>query len=533
MSTTAFPAWCRLGASALALCLFSISPLRAAEEDDAPAKEAIAGPALAQAPGLSSEKPASQVESSVVKVFATQRLPDFLKPWGKQQPREVTGSGVVIDGKRILTNAHVVQYSSQIQVQANQSGNKISAKVVAIDPGVDLALLTLEDESFFDTQKPLPFGAPMPSVKDSVMVYGFPTGGSSLSITKGIVSRIEFAQINYGTAALRVQIDAAINPGNSGGPAVVDDKLIGVAFSKLAGNTQNIGYIIPCDEIQLFLKNVDAGKPLEKGSIHDESQTLSNQALRDYLKLPKNVEGVLINRIDSNAADYPLKKWDVVTRIGSTPIDNEGKVKIGDSLRLDYRYLIQKEAREGKVALTVLRAGKELVLSVPLEYRRPRLIPFLSGDYPDYFIYGPVVFSAVSEEFLSVITAGNASLAYAALSSTNSPLLLRRGERPTPELQEIVVVPAPFFPHKLTKGYARPTMRVVSTIDDIPVRSLRHLVELLRDAKGDYVKIEFAGRNSEALLFPRKETAAATEEILTDNGIRSQGSPDLLKVWGK
>lgn len=518
----------RLGAAALVLSLSAATPIRATDEG-------VSGTPVPEPPSAqgSTEKPSSQVESSVVKVFATQRMPDFFKPWTKMQPREITGSGAVIEGRRILTNAHVVQYASEIQVQANQSGNKVSAKLVAIDMGVDLALLKLEDESFFEAQKPLAFGGEMPSIKDSVMVYGFPTGGSSLSITKGIVSRIEFVPINYGTSALRVQIDAAINPGNSGGPAIVDEKMVGLAFSKL-GNAQNIGYIVPCDEIRLFLKNVDEGSPLGKGAFHDEFQHLSNQALRDYLKLDKSVEGVLVNRIDSSAGDYPLKRWDVITRIGSTPIDNEGKIRLGESLRLDFRYLVQKEAKDGKIALTVIREGREVLLSVPLETERPRLIPFLRGRYPEYFIFGPVVFSAASEEFVSLITGGNSSnLAYSALSAMGNPLLLRRGERPSADLEELVVVPAPFFPHRLTKGYGKPMMRVVYSLNDVPVRSLSHLVRLLRDAKGDYVKIEFAGRSAETLLFPRKNAFSATEEILNDNGIRSQGSPALMKLWEK
>src|SRR5580658_855854 len=67
------------------------------------------------------------VANAVVKVFSTKRYPDVVRPWSKQQPQEVTGSGVVIEGKRILTNAHVVLYASQVQIQANQAGDKISA----------------------------------------------------------------------------------------------------------------------------------------------------------------------------------------------------------------------------------------------------------------------------------------------------------------------------------------------------------------------------------------------------------------------
>ena len=73
---------------------------------------------------------------------------------------------MVIEGKRILTNAHVVNYASQVQIQANQAGDKISATVEAIAPGIDLAVLKLDDESFFDTHPPLARAKTLPGIKD-------------------------------------------------------------------------------------------------------------------------------------------------------------------------------------------------------------------------------------------------------------------------------------------------------------------------------------------------------------------------------
>jgi len=140
---------------------------------------------------------------------------------------------VVIEGRRILTNAHVVDYASQVQIQANQAGDKISATVEAIAPGIDLAVLKLDDEKFFDTHPPLARAKTLPGIKDTVLTYGFPEGGNSLSITKGIVSRVEFTPYNFPVSGLRIQIDAAINPGNSGGPAAVGDRMIGLTFSRL------------------------------------------------------------------------------------------------------------------------------------------------------------------------------------------------------------------------------------------------------------------------------------------------------------
>ena len=160
------------------------------------------------------------VATSVVRIYSTVRYPSPYKPWAKEPPQEISGSGVVIEGKRILTCAHVVLYGGRIEVQGNESADRLSAKVEAIAPGIDLALMKLEDETFFDSHPALPREQELPDIRDAVLAYGYPTGGSSLSITKGIVSRIEFAAYNYPATGLRIQIDAAINHGNSGGPAV-------------------------------------------------------------------------------------------------------------------------------------------------------------------------------------------------------------------------------------------------------------------------------------------------------------------------
>ena len=359
------------------------------------------GAALAAQHAADTAQPPS-LENSVVKIFSTMRYPDPFKPWTKQAPSEVTASGVVIEGKRILTNAHVVLYASQVQVQANEAGDKISATVVAIAPGIDLAVLQLDDPSFFDTHPPVARASKLPQIKDAVLAYGYPTGGSSLSITKGIVSRIEFVSYNYPVSGLRIQIDAAINPGNSGGPAIAGDKMIGLAFSRLGGDTQNIGYIIPNEEIDLFLKDIADGRYDGKPAMYDELQTLENPALRDYLKLDKSVEGMIVHRPDKTDAAYPLKEWDVITHIGDTPIDNQGMVKIDKDLRVNFPYLIQK-AEQGRQAAAHRGARRQAAAKSSCRCRPigPTLVPDLHGDYPSYFVYGPIVFSRATRQFLS------------------------------------------------------------------------------------------------------------------------------------
>jgi S1-C subfamily serine protease len=466
-----------------------------------------------------------------VKIFSTVRYPDVYHPWTKSSPSSITGSGVVIEGKRILSNAHVVEYASQVQVQANQSGDKVSATVEAIAPGIDLAVLKLDDETFFDSHPALPRAKMLPEIKDAAMVYGYPEGGTSLSITKGIVSRIEFSAYNFPVAGLRIQIDAAINPGNSGGPAIVGDKMIGLAFSRLT-EADNIGYIIPSEEIDLFLKDIADGHYDGKPDLFDDFQTLENPALRSFLKLDKSVQGMVVHKPDSNDPAYPLKQWDVITKIGDTSVDDQGMIKIGPNLRVQFRYLVQKLAKSGKVTLTVVRNGKEMPVEVAVSPKHPMVIPDLANGYPSYFVCGPIVFSAATEQFTRAFLGGSRAARWVSwLSFMGSPLLARASGKPAFDGEELVIVPSPFFPHKLVRGYSEPSYQVVKEINNVRVKNLAHLVQILRDSKDEFITIEFDNRFGETLVFPRAEMLAATDDILTDNGIRSQGSPDMMAIW--
>jgi S1-C subfamily serine protease len=488
-------------------------------------------PARVQAPAQSQAQAQAQapdVANAVVKVFSTMRYPDVVRPWSKQQPSEVSGSGVVIDGKRILTNAHVVLYASQVQVQANQAGDKISATVEAIAPGIDLAVLKLEDESFFDSHAPIKRAQEVPEIKDAVLAYGFPTGGTSLSITKGIVSRIEFTPYGLSVSGLRIQIDAAINPGNSGGPAVAGVKMIGLAFSAL-NNAQNIGYIIPNEEIDLFLQAIAAGHYDGKPALYDELQTLENPALRSFLKLDNSIHGIVVRRPYPGEGANPLKEWDVITQIADAPVDDQGMIHIQGDLRVSFRYLVQKVAKNGTVPLIIVRAGQPLKVAPRIASGRPNLIPELKGDYPPYFIYGPVVFSKATAQFINAVSQNGDMVRV--LSAIGSPLITLRGDMPSAEREELVVISSPFFPNKLSRGYANPFSTVVYSLNGTRVRSLKHLVALLRDLKDEFVVIRCEHRGGETLVFPRKEMVAATEDILNDNGVRAQGSPELLAVW--
>lgn len=475
---------------------------------------------------------ADDVRPAVVKIFTTMRPPDPVRPWLKQPPREATGSGMVFQGNRILTNAHVVQYASQVQIQPYQSSNKLRARVLAVAHAMDVAVLTVDDPTFWNNRKPLELAEKLPALQDTVSVYGYPTGGTDLSITKGIVSRIEFEAYNYMTRGLRIQVDAAINPGNSGGPALVDGSVIGLAFSKLGG-ADNIGYIIPAEEIRLVLEDVEDGRYDGKPALLDEFVTLENDALRAKLKLSSDLTGLRVQIPGSTEEDYPLKVDDIVTHIGPHPIDNSGRVRLDDDRLIGFNYLVQKLARNGLLPLTIHRAGQTLEVQVPVGPERDQwLIPFLKGGYPSYFIYGPLVFSEATDDYMFI--ASRLPNAFQVLGLQGTPLITRYGQRPAFPGERLVVVVHPMFTHPIATGYSNPFMRVVSEVNGVKIKNLSHMAELLRDCQDEFVEFRFAGvRGVETIVFRREEAQAATEEILSDNGVRQAYSEDIAPIWNR
>ena len=473
-----------------------------------------------------------QIRDLVVKIHAVHHTPDLLRPWSRNSPQPVKGSGVVIEGKRILTNAHVVRYASQIYVQPNQSARHLPARVEAITPSMDLAILKLDDESFFEKRGSLPFARELPRVKDNINVYGYPTGGTELSVTQGIVSRIEFTDYYYQASGLRIQVDAALNFGNSGGPAVSDGKLIGLVFS-LIQNAQNIGYLIPVEEIQLFLNDMADGVYDGKPQAHDLLQTVENDALRQRLGLPKGLTGVMVAQPYREDADYPLKEWDVITHIGGTPVDSDGKVAVRYDLRLSVSYLVQKFADNGVLPLTIYRDGKLAQVNLPVNTRREMVIPYLLNASPRYFIFGPFVFSQTTQDYLERLGTQR-SMAFSTFGRTPSPLFTRRFDRPAFNNEELVMVASPLFPHRISKGYDDPNRGVLTEVNGVAVKNLRHLVEILRDSRDEQVSFKFASAGvltHETMVFNRAELVEATGTILEENGIRHPYSPDLRAVW--
>ena len=119
------------------------------------------------------------IEDSVIKIYTTQSAPDYFTPWRLLSPRQSSGSGSVISGNQILTNAHVVANASYVQAQKHNDPQRYLARVTFISHEADLALITVDEPGFFSDLKALSIGD-LPAPLQEVSVYGYPIGGKSL-----------------------------------------------------------------------------------------------------------------------------------------------------------------------------------------------------------------------------------------------------------------------------------------------------------------------------------------------------------------
>jgi len=345
----------------------------------------------------------TQITKSVVKIYTVASSYNYDSPWQMGGQTNGTGSGCIIDGNRILTNAHVISNNTFLQVKKAGEATKYTAHVDSISHESDLAILRVDDPSFFRDSQPIRIGE-LPEVRDKVAVYGFPTGGDEMSITEGVVSRIE--QRNYAHSSanlLTCQIDAAINPGNSGGPVIINNKIVGVAFQS-ATRGENIGYMVPAPIIRHFLKDVDDGKYNGFPELGILYQKMENPDLREKFQLKPGQHGVLIMNIliDSPAKNI-LNINDVVMALDDSNIENDGSIEFRPGERTSLNYVVQKKFINDPLDIKVLRNGeiKELKIKLTVPMNSTRLVPYEQyGTAPTYFITGGLIFAPLTKNYL-------------------------------------------------------------------------------------------------------------------------------------
>src|SRR5437899_2404609 len=348
-------------------------------------------------------KPNGPVQKSLVRITATSVEPDLKAPWNAGALERGVGAGFVISGDRILTNAHVVANSRYLIVEREGDPNKYPATVQFIANDCDLALITVSAPDFFKNMIPLKFGG-IPALESTVSAYGYPIGGERMSVTTGIVSRIDFQLYTHSSIDqhLAIQISAQINPGNSGGPVMQKTKVVGVAFQGYSGDVaQGVAYMVPTPVINRFLKDVSDGHYDGYVDLGITYAKLQNPAQRKFLGLKDDGRGVLVETVvAAGPCAKILQPGDVLLSIDDHPIASDGNVEL-EGERVEMPEVVERKFKRDNVKFDIWRDKQSTGGSVQLDTVPPYLMQSHKYDVrPRYVLYGGLLFQPLSLDLL-------------------------------------------------------------------------------------------------------------------------------------
>jgi len=348
-------------------------------------------------------KPNGPVQKSLVRITATAVEPDYKAPWNSGGIQRGVGAGFVINGNRILTNAHVVSNSRYLTVEREGDPNKYPATVQFVAHDCDLALITVSAPDFFKNMLPLKFGG-IPALESTVSAYGYPIGGERMSVTTGIVSRIDFQLYTHSSVDqhLAIQISAQINPGNSGGPVMQNAKVVGVAFQGYSGDVaQGVAYMIPTPVINRFLKDISNGVYGKYVDLGITFSKLQNPAQRRFLGLKEDDRGVLVSTVvAAGPSANVLRPGDVLLAIDDHPIASDSNVEL-EGERADFQEIVERKFNGDSVKFDVWRDKQPITVTIKLYTPWPYLIQGHSYDVrPRYVLYGGLLFQPLNLDLM-------------------------------------------------------------------------------------------------------------------------------------
>lgn len=269
-----------------------------------------------------------RVKDTVVQIFAQKAELNMLQPYKTPDQHTGSGSGFFINGDgELITNAHVVNQAKAIWIQIPSLGKRIlEVELIGVSPERDLALLRLVPEGLELVKRELgtvPYlslgDSDLVRRSDEIMALGYPLGQQSLKSTTGVIS---------GREQYMIQMSAALNPGNSGGPSLnIAGEVIGINTAIIA-NAQNVGYIIPANDLKIVLPDLHKVKLLRKpflGVLYNNA----TESLTEYLGNPHPGGCYVIEVLKDSTLDKAgVKRGDMIYELNGHKIDVYGEMNV-------------------------------------------------------------------------------------------------------------------------------------------------------------------------------------------------------------
>lgn len=444
----------------------------------------------------------------IVRVECASIVPDYKTPWNPGLPSGGSGTAFLIGPNLFLTNAHVVSNANRLIIKKVGDAQPYPAKIKFIAHDCDLALLELRKPDAFKDVTPLVIGEEIPKLDTTVKVVGYPIGGERISVTRGVVSRIDFVAYSHSGVDhhLAIQIDAAINPGNSGGPVIQGTKVAGVAFQGYNGNVaQNTGYMIPAPVMLRFLQDVKDGHYDYYVDLSAADFPLLNPAQRKALGLKDDGIGIMIATVDSSgSAGGKLQTGDVILAIDGNPVASNGFIDLGGE-QVDMAEIAERKFAGDKLQLKVWR--NKAPLDVEIELKRLQAYLMNARNYekrPQYVMFAGMVFQPLDFDMMMAHNITNPKVRYYYQYFASNELFKDKPE---------VIVLTQVLPDSINTYIKDYASNIVDEINGVKIKTLKDVAAALaKDPEGEHVVIKLEGEGR-PLVLEKKEIAAAQARI--------------------
>ena len=296
----------------------------------------------------------SKVTPAVVSIISETRSSGMSSFFGSSTSQSAGTGMIVSEDGYILTNKHVIEGATKVQVVTDAGDTYNDVEIVGQDPLNDVAYLKIKDVSGLPTislgdSKSIAVGQP-------VLAIGNALGAYQNSVTQGIISGTgrsvtasDSSGNNAETLTDMLQTDAAINPGNSGGPLVnAAGDVIGINTA-VSTNANGLGFAIPISATKGMLRRIMEDGKDERAYLGLVYVTVTAEVAKEA-KLSVNHGAYIYNsgRGDAIAEGGPadkagLKAGDVITKVGNIEVGRAGSIstligeyKVGDTVQLTY-----------------------------------------------------------------------------------------------------------------------------------------------------------------------------------------------------